>query len=264
MSAFGLLTREAVQDAMRRRIVFAIAAVSVLSLMVVDGCTRCSTGEIVVNGQPQQLDQVAGAAGLLTFVTLGMWIILLAGVLAADHLQQSLEDGTASLCLARPLSRASFALSRLAGVLILTGITGAVLLGATGFFLATRGALALAPAALAAGTCALGAVGIAGLSMALSLTLPRLSCILVVFGAVGSVALANGLGLATHSGGGLLAAIDHFGPPLLSAMTLALAPWVPQVQIPGALPAVLARLVIWSLIGPAALVLAFRRVELGR
>jgi len=262
MSAFGLLTREALQDAARRRIVLAIGAVGLLSLMLVDGCTRCSTGQVVVNGQPQQLDQIAGAAGLLTFVTLGMWIIVLAGVLAADHLQQSLEDGTASLCLARPLSRASFALSRLAGVLILTLVTGAILLGATGFFLATRGDLSMLPAALAASACALGALCIAGLSMALSLILPRLSCILVVVGAVGSIALANGLGLATHAQGGLLAAIDRLGPPLLSAMTLALSPWVPQVQIPGDLAPVIARLLAWSAVGPIALVLAFRRVEL--
>jgi ABC-type transport system involved in multi-copper enzyme maturation permease subunit len=117
MSATTALAGEAVRDAGRRRIVAVIIALSLVSLMLVDGCTSCAAGNITVNGEVHSLQNVSGASGTALFVFLGLWIILLAGILGSDHLQQTLEDGSAQLCLSRPISRAQFAFARLAGVL---------------------------------------------------------------------------------------------------------------------------------------------------
>ena len=70
---FRALSGEAVRDAIRRRIVAAIAVVSLLSLLVVDGCTACGTPTIVQNGVPVQLPEVAGWAGLVIFAV-GMFV----------------------------------------------------------------------------------------------------------------------------------------------------------------------------------------------
>jgi len=101
LHGFGALTLEALRDALRRRIVAAVAVLSVLSLMVVDSCSGCSTGTVTIDGQAQELVSIAGYGATVTFVVLGLWIITLAGVLAADHLTQTLEDGTALLSVHR-------------------------------------------------------------------------------------------------------------------------------------------------------------------
>ena len=117
MSGFSVLAVEALRDAVRRRIVMAIVVLSLLSLMVVDSCTACAAGEVTINGEVRSLNDVAGAAGANLYAWLGLWIVVLAGLLASDHLQQTLEDGSANLCLARPVSRTAFAMARLAGAL---------------------------------------------------------------------------------------------------------------------------------------------------
>ena len=126
---FRVLAGEAFRDAMRRRIVPVIAVVSLLSLVLVDGCTACGTPSVVQDGVPIELPTIAGWAALVIFGVLALWVIVLAGVLASDHLVEPLDDGSASLVLARPVGRSTFALTRLVGVLGITFVTGAVLLG---------------------------------------------------------------------------------------------------------------------------------------
>jgi len=263
MRGFLPLALEAVQDAIRRRIVGVIVVVCILSVMVLDSCTACATGEVLVNDEPQSLSELAGFSGLATVASLALWIITLAGVLAADHLRQTLEDGSAMLSLSRPIGRATFAFARLAGVLGITWVTAAVLLGAAGFLLASRGELDATPVLLASALTALGTLVVGSLSMAASLWLPRLPTILSVFTLVGLLALANGVGLVAEGGAtGLLGVLDGFGPPLGSALVAALAPWVEPAEIHANLPLLSARLALWAAGGTGLLALAFRRVEL--
>ena len=94
MSAFTALSKEALFDAIRRRIVAAVILLCFFSLMAIDGFTSCA-GNVSLNGEDVQLAEMAGATGAILFVTLGLWIAVLAAILASDHLQQTLEDGSA-------------------------------------------------------------------------------------------------------------------------------------------------------------------------
>ncbi len=261
MSGFAALALESLRDAVRRRVAAALVAICVVSVLMLDSCTAC-VPTVNVNGATRELGELAGAVGVATFVVLSLWITVLAGVLAADHLRQTLEDGSAALVLARPVGRAAFALARLAGALGLALGAGAVLLGAAGFLLATRHQIELAPALLASLACALGCVCIASLAMAASLWLPRLPSILAVFVTVGVLALANLLGATGAADSGLLALIDRLGPPLAESVASALAPWV-AFQLPlDPAPPLLARLALWDLASLALLLLGFRRIEI--
>jgi len=260
MSAFLLLAREALADALRRRIAFAVAVAALASVAMIDSCTSCAA-PIEVNGELRELTDLAGPAGLATFVLLGLWVIVLAGVLASDHLRTTLEDGSALLSLARPVSRESFALARLAGVLGLAYAAGVVVLGAAATMLAVRSGLPWLPALLAGGACALGCVVVAALAMAASLVLPRAATLMLVLGGVWLIALANGLGAFTQVAG-WLGAIDQTGPPLASAMAIALAPWLEGAAFVGEPVRVFARLAAWAIGAVLVLAYAFRRVEL--
>jgi hypothetical protein len=261
MSAFGWLAREALADALRRRIAAAVAVAALASVAMLDSCTSCAPS-VTVDGEVRELTELAGAAGLGTFVMLGLWVIALAGVLASDHLRATLEDGSALLSLARPVSRDSFALARLAGVLGLTLGAGAVVLGAATGLLSARSGLAVLPAVWAGFACALGCVVMAALAMAASLVLPRAATLLLVLGGVWLTALANGLGSFTQLGG-WLGWIDRVGPPLGSSMALALSPWLEAggAQIAGDPAQVSGRLVAWAIGAVLVLMGGFRGVE---
>jgi ABC-type transport system involved in multi-copper enzyme maturation permease subunit len=260
MSAFGSLAREALADALRRRIAAAVAVAALASVAMLDSCTSCAPS-VTVNGEMRELSELAGAAGLGTFVMLGLWVIALAGVLASDHLRTTLEDGSAVLSLARPVSRDSFALARLAGVLGLTLGAGLIVLGAATALLSARSGLAVPPAVWAGAACALGCIVMAALAMAASLVLPRAATLLLVLGGVWLIALANGLGAFTPLGG-WLGWIDRVGPPLGSSMALALSPWLEGGQIAGDAAQVGGRLAAWAIGAVLVLVGGFRRVEL--
>ena len=146
MRGFAALLAEAVRDAIRRRIVIGIVVACLFSLMLLDSCTSCATGEVVVNGEARPLASLAGGLGVATLVVLGLWIVSLAGILAADHLRQALDDGSARMSLARPVGRGTFVMARLGGVLCIAYATGLLLLGAAAFLLATRSGLSVAPA----------------------------------------------------------------------------------------------------------------------
>ena len=258
---FLALAREALADAVRRRIVPLIAAMAVLSLFFVDSCTSCSP-QIESQGHPVELPDLAGMLGLVVIVVLGLWTQVLAGVLASDHLAEPLADGSATLALARPVSRGGYALSRLAGVLALSFATGAVLLASTALLLSLRQGLAPGPALAAGLACALGCISVGGLAMAASLYLPRVATALLVFALVWGVALVNAVGQAGAELRGLLGAVDRFGPPLASSMIVALAPWLDSATVSGAGADVALRGLGWAAASVGLLVLAFRRLEL--
>lgn len=259
---FGALAREALADAARRRIVPLIAVMALISLFFVDTCTSCSP-TIRVQGEPVEVSQVSGLLGAAVLVVLGMWTMVLAGVLASDHLAEPLEDGSATLALARPVSRGSFALSRLAGALALALAAGALLLGATAALLFVRQGLAPAPAVAAGLACALGCVSVGGLAMTASLFLPRVATALLVFGLVWGVALLNAFGRAGAELGGWLGLVDRLGPPLASGLIVALAPWMAPLGVSGDPGALLARGLLWAAGSALLVVVAFRRREIG-
>jgi len=262
LTQFRTLASEAIKDAVRRRVVAAIAVVSLLSLMLVDTCTTCSGGEVVVNGEVREMTAIAGWTGAVTFAVLGLWSIVLAGVLASEHLAQTLADGSATLALARPVGRRAFAFARLAGSLVIAFATGAVLLGATALFLEARSGLPTGPALAAAAHCAVGAVTIAALAMATSLYLPRIATVLLVFVATGAITLANLIAMFRDAPGGLMGAIDRFGPPLATSILVALSPWIDQVRIPGSPLEIAIRQGGWAVAGIALLWAAFSRMEI--
>lgn len=263
MSLFALY-RESLSDAARRRITPVIGVICLVSIFMIDGCTACASGEVFVNGEPRSIAEVAGGAGMASMLVLGLWVLVLAGLLAADHLRQTLEDGSAALCLARPVSRTSFVWARLLGVLTLAGLAGALLLGTTAVLLARRSGLPLAPALLSALACAGGALVVAALSMAASLYLPRLGTALLTLASVGAVAMANVVGAFREPGGGWLSVLDRVGPPLAIAIAKPLAAWIPGIEIASDASMLTLRLAVWCALAVGVLQWSFGRVELGR
>jgi ABC-type transport system involved in multi-copper enzyme maturation permease subunit len=260
LAQFGVLVAESFRDAVRRRIAGALVVLSLLSLALVESCTSCGTGTVVVNGAELDAARVFGWTGVLLYAVLALWTVALSGMLASDHLQQTLEDGTALLPLARPVGRASFALARLAGALVVSLGSGALLLAGTAAFLRARYALALGPAATAGVCAALGAAIVASLAMAASLYLPRLATVALVFAGVALVTAVNLAALFGVELSPTWAALDRFGPPLGTGIALAAAEWTGRA-LPASGAVTAARLALWAVLGPALLVVLFRRRE---
>jgi len=261
-ASFRLLAGEALADATRRRIVPVVVVFSLLSLLFVDSCTACEAGTFVRNGEEIEIPQVAGFGSLVLFAVLALWTIALAGILAAGHLSETLEDGTASLVLARPVGRPTFALARLAGALAIALLAGVALLGGTALLSHLRQALPLLPAAWAGLACAGGALCVASLAMVASLALPGTAAALVAMLAVAFMAFANALALLGAELGGFLGLLDRVGPPLLTAVVLPLDAWIEPTTVPGDPAAVGVRLALWAGAAAFLLVAAFRRIEL--
>jgi ABC-type transport system involved in multi-copper enzyme maturation permease subunit len=261
--AWRALAAEAIADATRRRIVLVIAVLALLSLLFVESCTSCSP-TLMRDGQSVELPRVAGFGGLLISVILGLWTVVLAGVLASDHLAEPLADGSADLALSRPVSRRAFALSRLVGALVLACATGALLLFGTGVLLHARQGLALGPVFGAFLACVAGAATVAGLAMTASLVLPRSVTALAVFGLVWAIAAINAFAQFGTELTGVAGLVDRLGPPLATAMIVALDSWIEPTATRGEPLELALRSLLWA--GASALLLlrVFRRIELGR
>jgi len=259
---FGVLLVEALRDAARRRLVAAIAALCLLTLFMLESCTACQPVVGSFSGVELAPARVTGFLGALLMAALGFWTLMLAAFLAADHLRQALDDGSAGLVLARPVGRAAFALARLAGALLVALAAGLSLLGAAGFLLHARHGLSLAPVAWSAAATAAGALAAAGLAMAASLWLPRAATWVCAIAALDLQIWADLASLRGAQPEGLLGLLSRYGPPVARALALALAPWTGLH--PGAADAgeVSLRLLLWGAAGVGLLVLAFRRREI--
>ena len=262
MKAWRVLSLDALRDALQRRIVPVLVAICVLSLLAIDSCTSCAPAQIDVNGVPQQLEGLPGGMGLLTLVVLCLWVITLAGILCADHLRSTLEEGYAALALARPVSRSSYAFARLAGALGVALSVGALLLAAAGYLIAARAGLPLPPIWGTALACVLGALTLGAFSMCLSLHLPRLPTVMLVFAAVAVISVANLLGVTRFDSGGWLSAIDRFGPPLATSLAAPLQAWLPPEYAKLDTGPLLLRALAWSAIALFQLGVEFRRLEI--
>ena len=241
----GLLAREGLRDAARRRVVPAVAALCLFTMALINSCTQCS-GVVETNGGQLEALAVFGWAGIAGLGLLALWCAILAGLVAADHLSSTLEDGSALLVLSRPISRRTFALARLLGALAISLAAVFFLLGGAGVLLAVRGGLSLAPAVLATLAAMVNCTGVAALAMTASLYLPRLATLLLVMGGVSMVAVANLMAASGAPMGSVTGVLDQMGPPILSAVILALSGWSGQPMDGNAALDIGARMLIWT------------------
>jgi hypothetical protein len=255
------LSLESFRDAVRRRVAVALAALSLVSLVVVESCTSCGSGTVQMNGVDVDAAKIFGVTGVVLYALLCLWTVALAAALASDHLQQSLEDCTAHGILARPVGRGVFAIARLAGALAVALGTSAVLLGGTAFFLHARYELGFGPAAFAGLAAAVAAIAFASLAMCASLYLPRFAVLVLVFLTVVCIAAANVAGLGGAELGGVWWALDRFGPPIGTAIGLSAAEWMGR-DISADPLLVALRLALWAGFGPALLAFLFRKREI--
>jgi ABC-type transport system involved in multi-copper enzyme maturation permease subunit len=264
-----LLAAESARDALRRRFALAVALVLAFGLASANSCTGLGA-ELSWNDRRLDPVVVGGFLAPLLFSLQSLAVLVVAGVLASDHLARPLGDGSAALWLARPVSRGAFAGARLAGVLAVSLGAGALLLGGTGALLLARHGVAAGPGFVAAGASALGAAVVAALAMAASLVVGRAAVLLGVVLGVPLQMLANAVALAVALVNPQLPvpspfdAIDRFGPPLGTAVFAAASAWNPHVQAVGLIAPSLARLALWGAGAVVLLVLAFRRVEVAR
>ena len=256
------LVVHAVRDASQKRLVPAVLVLSLLSLFVMDSCSSCNTN-IVVQGEATTVD-LSSFAGVLMFGLLSVWSISLAGLLAADHLREIFEDGSAFLWLSRPISRPTLALGRLLGSLIISLGAALILCGGASFFLSVRGNLPLAPALLATLSVLVSCASIAALSMLSSLFVPRVVNFLLVFGAVGSISVLNLATVGGRSISGLFFVLDQFGPPLMTAIVAALVPWWSSSSVVIPFWDIVIRSFIWFFGSIVLLLVVFDQSELSR
>jgi ABC-type transport system involved in multi-copper enzyme maturation permease subunit len=265
VTLFSVLVTEAFRDAMRRRIVPVIVVMSLLSLMAVDSVTSCSgTTQIVAQGEqvPGNDFGVSGFAGTVIFTLLSMWMILLAGLLASDHLAETISDGSANLVLARPVRRAEFASARLMGALGIAYVTGAVVLTTSAYLLHFRHGVSLGPVVWAGLAAVVGAQVVGAVAMALSLVLTRVATVLGVLAFMGVIAFVNSLTLFGVELEGAARVLQHLTPPLATAVVLALGPWLAPNAPDVDLIVVCLKLAVWAVASMALLLAVFRRVEI--
>jgi hypothetical protein len=268
LHAFRIFGAEAFRDGLRRRLAFAVALVLLIGLASAQTCTQFGTGSFDVNGEVVDGAVIGGFLAPILFGFQAFAVLAIVGLLAADHLARPLAEGSAVLWLARPVSRHTWALARLAGALGVALLCGAVLLGGTGAMLVFRQGVAIEPALLAAAATALGAVVVASFAMAASLAAGRSAVILLVLLGLAFVAFANGTGLASELAhpevelGGLVGAVDRFGPPLFTAIAGAVAHWNPHVDPGDTFSRSMLRLAFWAAAGIALLLAAFRSREI--
>lgn len=262
LTQMRILTGEAIRDAFRRKVVTTIIIVSLLSLWLMDGCTSCVPADFEVNGQTVSELGWVGFAGIAIFGAIALWTVVLSGLLASDHLTETMDDGSVALVLSKPVGRISFALARLAGSLSVSLATSALLLAAAALFISIRHQLPLPPAALAAVMTFTGSAVAAALAMTLSLYFKRISTFLLVFFFVAVVSATNIQMLVGGDPTGLMGILNIFGPPFATSIGASLLPWAGQELQPGMLALIYLRLLVWVALSVGAMVLAFRRVEI--
>ena len=262
-SVFFLLVLESLQDAARRRIVPAILVLCFLTLVSINSCTTCNA-EITTNNLQAPPVDIFGWVGVSVLGVLAVWSLILAGMLASDHLSASLEDGSGLLILTRPVSRKQFALARLFGTLLITWSAVIVMMGGASFMLSLRGDLSLWPALIALAATLVNCVSIAALAMFISLFLPRIVTFLCVVGFVGWTAIANLMSASGMTLGLWSDVLDRFGPPILSSVIIPLAAWSGQAIESVSVTEIVFRLGLWLFASLSSLLFFFAQQELSR
>ena len=99
--------------------------------------------------------------------------------------------------------------------------------------------------------------------MALSLLLARVATAMTVLFFIGAITLVNVFTLFGTSLGRLGSILQHFAPPLCTAIVVALKPWIAPV-VPGVDPTIVAlKLAFWVVASVLILLATFQKRELG-
>ncbi len=259
--AFVALSADAVRDGLRNRVgLFAIVFALCVGLFA-DRCTGFDSTSIVLSGKELDVREGARLVGPLVFGICALLLALIAGFVGSDALARPLTEGTAPLWLARPVGRASYALARLAGALVLGAGAGAGVLAVVAALLHVRLGLDPGPAAVGVAVFALDAWILTALAMTLALLLPRVVALAAVVLILEVVVFTNGLYQVATVGGDLLGAIERWGPPFGTALLYAVAPWFSSGASAAAWTDVGLRLVAWAMGSTALLAFLFRRMD---
>ncbi len=258
----GLLAADAVRDGVRNRVgLFAIVFALCVGLFA-DRCTAFEAGTVMLNGREFDVSDGAHFIGPFVFGSCALLLALVAGFVACDALARPLSEGTATLWLSRPVGRASYALSRLAGALGLSLAAGFAVLLVVTVLLHLRLGLDPLPALAGVAVFAADAWVVAAVAMAFALYLPRVVALGAVVLLMQMVVFTNGLHSVATLSSGLLGGIERYGPPLGTALIYALSPWFS----PGASAAewldVGVRLFVWGAGSTVLVALLFRRIDL--
>lgn len=259
---FTKLATDAVRDALRNRIGLLAILFALAIGVFADRCTGIEGGSFVVNGRLYDVSDGARLVGPLLYGLCALTLVWVAGLVACDSLARPLSEGTASLVLSRPVGRRAYALARLAGALAISVGAGASVLLAVAFLLQARFGLDLAPGLVALGVFAVDAWVVAAVAMTLSLWLPRLVALAAVTIGLQLVVAANLFYTVAESSGGMLSAIERFGPPLATSLVLALSPWFSDGAVAGDWLEPALRLGVWGIGATALLVAIFGREEI--
>lgn len=255
-----LLAREALRDAFRERIGLGVIVLAFALALLVDRCSGVHAG-FMVNGRMLDSALLARAIGPILFVSTSLLLSAGTGLVACDLLARPLEQGVATLWLARPVRREIYALSRLAGALGLGLAASLLVLGGATALLSTRHGLSPLPGLVGIAAHALAAAIVAAIAMTSSLVLPRLLAFFAVLAWMQLVALAAVFHMLGIGSGSWLGAVERRGPPIGTALLYAVGPWVGLDPAPSDVLAVALRLLLWLAAAVALLVWGVRRIE---
>lgn len=260
--SLGLLAADALRDGVRSRVGLFALVVALGVGAFADRCTTFEAGTLVLNGREFDVHEGARLAGPFVFGSCALLLVLVAGFVACDALARPLSEGTANLWLSRPVGRSAYALSRLAGALGLSLAAGIAVLLVITLLLHLRLGLDPWPALAGVAVFAVDAWVVAAVAMTLALYLPRVAALGAVVLSLQMVVFTNGLHTVTTVDGGLLAAIERYGPPLGTALVYALAPWFSEGASISDWIDVWIRLLLWAAGSTALLAVLFRRLDL--
>ena len=118
------LTKIGLKECLRQRVVYFIFLISLLFVFMAKGCDIGSIkGESLLIGKEARQGITLG----ISFHGIVFWSIMLCGLLASQVLTRDMDEGYASVTLARPLSRNAFIAGKLLPVLIISALNLTVL-----------------------------------------------------------------------------------------------------------------------------------------
>jgi ABC-type transport system involved in multi-copper enzyme maturation permease subunit len=256
-----ILGIESLRDAARRRVVPAVLVLCFLTLFMLNSCTSCSANMQVESNIAGGLE-ILGWGGIAAFTSLALWMVALSGLLAADHLSSALDDGTAQLVLARPVSRATFVLSRLFGSVAVSLIAGLIMQGGATFFFATRAALPIGPALISMLATAISCICFSAVAMFSSLYMNRLVTVLILLVLLVVMSILSLMALSGVELEGIYGAMERMGPTFTTTITASLLPWAQRELVTSETALIWARLLGWTIGAVAVLLTAFGRREM--
>ncbi len=124
------ITKNAIRECFRYRIVYFIFAMAVLFILIGKGCNPGT-----VKGKGVFFDETSlfNFAAALAYHGIAFWSMITCGLLASQILVRDIDDGTVQLVLSRPLSTSSYLAGKLLAV-FLVSVLNIIVLGAL-FFL---------------------------------------------------------------------------------------------------------------------------------